>query len=361
MISRLNKYIFIQSFIGFVISLTAVSASIVLVDLVEQMRAISGIANTSIFTALGFTLLRLPSLIEQTVPIAVLVGTIITFTALSRKSEIVALRAAGFSAWQFLAPLGAMVLLVGILLVTVFRPISTQMSETYEARKSALTNVLDTLGPNEINISWITFPSAQGQIVLTGTKAGPNLFANAMVLVFDSEGSDFLMRVDGRLVEKQTSQLKFTDAVIAEAGKESVALPFYQLSLTNNSTISKNEDPKTLSLWQLPAAAFDAKNSGGSPEKYWLKFWELLLTPISMVAIAIFAASMMLPQDRGGSKARATIIAIVVGLAIYFLGDFAGILATSGWMPAAVAAISPPIFALAIVLSYLSYKEDGYR
>ena len=361
MISRLNKYIFVQSFIGFAISLAAVSASIILVDLVEQMRAISGIAGTNVLTALGFTMLRLPSLIEQTIPIAILVGTIITFTALSRKSEIVALRAAGFSAWQFLAPLGAMVVIIGLIMVTIFRPISTSMSETYEAKRAALTNVLDTIGPNEVNISWITFPSTQGQIVLSGTKTGANRFENAMVLVFDSEGSDFLKRIDGQSVEKLPTSLKFNNAVIAEAGKESIAIPNYQLSLTDDSKISENQDAKSLSLWELPFAAQAAKISGGSPERYWLKFWELLFTPVSMLAIAVFAASMMLAQDRSGGKAKATIIAMIVGLAIYFLGDVTGILATSGWLPSSIAAISPPIFALAMVLAYLSYKEDGYR
>src|ERR687890_1124260 len=52
-----------------------------------------------------YVALRLPLLISRFLPFSVLLGTLIAFTALNQHSEVVAMKAAGISAHQMLAPL----------------------------------------------------------------------------------------------------------------------------------------------------------------------------------------------------------------------------------------------------------------
>ena len=54
--------------------------------------------------ALRLTLLKTPMLVEQTLPFVVLAGAMMAVIGLNRSSELVAMRAAGVSAWRFLAP-----------------------------------------------------------------------------------------------------------------------------------------------------------------------------------------------------------------------------------------------------------------
>ena len=49
--------------------------------------------------------LRVPLLIQRFLPFAALLGTLIAFTALNQHSEVIAMKAAGLSAHQVLAPL----------------------------------------------------------------------------------------------------------------------------------------------------------------------------------------------------------------------------------------------------------------
>ena len=49
--------------------------------------------------------LRIPLLVSRFLPFSVLLGTLIAFTALNQHSEVVAMKAAGISAHQILAPL----------------------------------------------------------------------------------------------------------------------------------------------------------------------------------------------------------------------------------------------------------------
>ncbi|MEN9856394.1 MAG: hypothetical protein RLZZ157_1520, partial [Pseudomonadota bacterium] len=103
-ISRLDRYIFWQTLWGVLVAAGAVCLAIILVDVVEQFRNIAGVAGTNAITAVQFTLLRTPGILEQALPFAVLVGSIATFMRLSRSSEVVAMRASGISTWRFLSP-----------------------------------------------------------------------------------------------------------------------------------------------------------------------------------------------------------------------------------------------------------------
>ena len=54
-----------------------------------------------------YVTLRVPLLIQRFLPFSALLGALITFTALNQHSEVVAMKAAGLSSHQILAPLMA--------------------------------------------------------------------------------------------------------------------------------------------------------------------------------------------------------------------------------------------------------------
>ena len=56
-------------------------------------------------TAFQLTLMKTPGLLMETLPFAMLVGSILTYSQLSRRSEIPAVRAAGVSAWRLFSTL----------------------------------------------------------------------------------------------------------------------------------------------------------------------------------------------------------------------------------------------------------------
>ena len=72
--SRLGRYIISRVFSGVVVAMVAVLASILLIDLVEQMRTVGTRTDITILEALRLTLLKAPMLIEQTLPFVVLAG-----------------------------------------------------------------------------------------------------------------------------------------------------------------------------------------------------------------------------------------------------------------------------------------------
>src|SRR5689334_8519394 len=126
-VGRIQKYVFRECLTALMLTLGVIILAIVLVDVVEQMRTIGHRTQITILTAFSLTMMKTPGLIMETLPFAMLIGSILCFTQLSRRSEIPAIRAAGVSAWRFLGPAMVLALGLGVLMVTVIDPLATRL------------------------------------------------------------------------------------------------------------------------------------------------------------------------------------------------------------------------------------------
>src|SRR5207249_6983556 len=117
----------------FVVAAVGVFASIflllVLVDYIEMVRKTSGLASASAIAVAETSLFRVPQLLEKMMPFCILIGAMTCYLALSRRLELVVARAAGVSAWQFIAPALASAVVLGILGTALYNPLSANLRE----------------------------------------------------------------------------------------------------------------------------------------------------------------------------------------------------------------------------------------
>ena len=80
-----------------------IAAIIMLIDFVALSRDVGVRAKeTSALQLMALTLLQSPSVILVLLPFAFLFGVLGAFVGLNRRSELIAMRAAGISAWRFI-------------------------------------------------------------------------------------------------------------------------------------------------------------------------------------------------------------------------------------------------------------------
>jgi lipopolysaccharide export system permease protein len=103
-LKRIEAYVLNRTLSSVAGALAVIASIIVLIEVVEQSRNVEVRAEISFIEVLGLTLLRTPMLILQLLPFVFLFGTLAAFVNLNRKSELVAMRAAGVSAWRFIFP-----------------------------------------------------------------------------------------------------------------------------------------------------------------------------------------------------------------------------------------------------------------
>lgn len=364
----MGRYLFLRTLMGFGIAMAAVAASILLVDVVEQLRTIGGRSDLSLWGALGLTALKTPMLVEQTLPFVVLAGTMIAMIQLNRRSELIALRASGVSAWRFLAPTAAAALGVGILSITVLNPIGANLYERYEAIKAHIEGARE--GPNAVtrNGVWLRQGDGVGQTVIHAAGIRPNTttLTEATFFFFEVDPADgalhFVNRINAaEAVLRPSSMWELRNLTEARPGaapkaERVVSIP---TTLRANALLDTFVTPGSLSFWRLPGFIDGARKAGLAPVRYELKHQSLLALPLLLAAMACLGAVFSLRLQRLGGLAGYVMTGIGAGFLLYFSSQLASAFAITEVVPAVVAAWSPPLTGFFAALAILSFVEDG--
>lgn len=361
--SRLGRYILGRIFVGIGIALFAVLASILLIDLVEQMRSVGTRINLGALEAVRLTLLKTPTLIEQTLPFVVLAGTMMAIVGLNRSSQLVAMRAAGVSAWRFLAPSALAGIMIGFIAITALNPLGAYLYSEFEnSRDDALAGYTEEAGEAGF---WIRQGDGEGQVVIhaDGVDASGTRLQNATFMFFEARQDtlEFTRRIRAEEAELRPGFWQLRRLVEATPGgvptrQENLAIP---TTLDASELINRFINPATLSFWQLPGFIREARQAGFAPTRYELKWQSLLAYPLLLAAMAGLGAAFSLQLQRLGNLARWGAAGVGIGLFLFFYSQLAGAFAITQSVPAAVAAWSAPMAGMFIALSIVAFLEDG--
>src|SRR6201747_3065754 len=193
----------------FVISAVGVFASIfvllVLVEYIEMVRKTSGLVGVSAITVAETSLFRVPQLLEKMMPFCVLIGAMTCYLALSRRLELVVARAAGVSAWQFIAPALASAILLGIVATTAYNPISANLRELSKRMEAELFGSAPGGGIQDAAGFWLNQVNADGQSIINAARSEQQGVRLTGLTVFrfdwnpkEKERLDFKERIEAR-------------------------------------------------------------------------------------------------------------------------------------------------------------------
>jgi lipopolysaccharide export system permease protein len=361
--SRLGGYVVSRVCGGILIVLFGVLASIMLIDVVEQMRTVGTRTDLPILEALRLTLLKTPMLIEQTLPFIVLAGTMMAIVGLNRSSELVAFRAAGISAWRFLTPAALVGALIGVAAITVLNPLGAVFFQQFESEKEeVLTEQLNA--GNGAGV-WIRQGDPTGQLVIhaDGVDASGARLQGATFMFFETRDDvlRFTRRIRAEQAELRPGFWQLTNLVEATPGgrptREShLAIP---TSLDAGELMNRFVTPASLSFWSLPGFIAEARAAGFAPTRYELKWQSLLAFPLLLATMAALGAAFSLQLQRLGNLAQWGAAGVGIGLFLFFYSQLAGAFAMGQTVPPAVAAWSAPSAGMFIALAIVAFLEDG--
>ena len=357
----LYRYLALQFLIGVAIVYAAfalLAFSIDVVDLTNRTAG-HGVATTVV---IGMALLQLPDLGQKLMPFAVLLGGVLAFARLSRNQELVAVRAAGMSAWDFLMPPLAVAATLGIVVVMVVTPISSRMLAQFSALEAKyIKGEASQLSVSPNGLYMRQGDSSQQSVIhaLRVTNQGVHL---EDVVVFLYGGLDhFTGRVDAKTADLQSGVWKLTNAWVSGAEGSPVHHDSYDLATTLTPVQIQESfaPPYTLSFWDLPGFIREAQNAGFSAVRYQLYFYSLLALPALFAAMVFMAASFSVRLGRSGGTVKVVLISALSGFGIYFFSEFSRALGQTGILPVALAATAPASAAILIGMTLVFNQEDG--
>jgi lipopolysaccharide export system permease protein len=333
-----------------------------LLDYIELMRRSSDIPNVSALLVAKTSLYRVPQVTERVLPFCVLIGAMSCYLNLSRRLELVIARAAGISAWQFIAPAVLVAFLLGVFATTVYNPLAAvldEQSKRYEAELFGHSRVgmVSSGGP-----FWASQKTAEGQAIINAKSSRDQGVALAGVTVFTFDpGHHFKQRIEARAAILEPGVWRLLDARIYGLGTLPVEQAVYRLktSLSPEQVRESFATPETVPFWELPLYINIAEHAGLVAAGYRLQFQKLLALPFLLAAMVFLAASVSLRFFRFGGVQKMVLSGVAAGFLLYVLSKVTDDLSKAELMHPAAAAWLPVLAGGLTGFIALLYQEDG--
>ncbi|MDB5438789.1 MAG: lptG [Caulobacteraceae bacterium] len=361
--SRIERYVLGRNLWAVGATLAIVAWVVVLLEFVEVSRPGSD-AGGSFAAGMTLALFKSPTTILTLLPFCFLFGAVAAFVGLNRSSELVAMRAAGVSAWRFIFPTAIAAFLVGLWSVTVAGPMASSLNARYQT-SSALLAGGQAAAPKE---TWLRQEDGRNVIYIeavscTASADAVSLGSVTMLLYAkqQGEGLTFSRQITASQAQLSAGAWRLTDATESLPGagamhSDNLSIPS---DLDASAACERFATPDAVSFWRLPDLIAQTEKVGLSATAYRLRLQQLLATPLLFSAMTVLAAAFSLRLVRLGNLGLMAASGVGIGFAVFFLAQLCGALGKAEALSPALAAWAPPLAALLVGFTMLCYTEDG--
>jgi lipopolysaccharide export system permease protein len=364
MANTLSRYLALRFLGGIAVVFGTCVGLVLLIDFVEMLRRSSDNEAATVARVFVFTLLRLPSFTEQLFPFAVLFGSMGAMLRLSQKLELVVVRAAGVSVWQFVAPGLAVALTLGLFATTVYNPLAAYAKSIADQIEIELFPRGPQVGAVQRTGSgtWMRQDGVDGPFVMSAGVAiadGREL-RDVSINTFDTSGR-FADRISAATARLRPGYWQLIDVTVLAPDREPEQYGTYLIA-TNLSYDQAREtfvNVDTIAFWDLPRYIDNSTRAGLSAERFKLHYQSLLARPFLLMAMVLIAATVSLRLFRLGSVLPMILGGVAAGFLLYVAMEMAKQLGTAGVVQDVVAAWAPVVVAMLTGMTILLHQEDG--
>ncbi|HUO12747.1 MAG TPA: LptF/LptG family permease [Caulobacteraceae bacterium] len=363
---RMERYVLTRMLAGLGGALAMIAAVVMLICFVELSRTYGGRPDVGFTRLVELMLLQSPAIMLLLLPFVFLFGTMAAYVTMNRRSELVAMRAAGLSAWRFIFPAIAASALLGAFDVAALNPAAADLNGRFEDAKTLIEQGhAGKEGPGAI---WLRQGDQHTQIVIHASQHDMqggvvHLRQVSLFLQTLTAGGDlqFTRRIEAAQARLDPGFWRLTDVREATPGagsvrSESLSIPS---TLDRRTAMEKFAARDTVGFWDLPETIQHAESAGFSSAPYRLRYQQLLATPLLFAAMSVLSAAFSLRLMRLGGVAGLAGAGVALGFVLFFFDDLCGTLGSTEVIPPVVAAWTPPLIALLAGITLLCYTEDG--
>jgi lipopolysaccharide export system permease protein len=304
--------------------------------------------------------LRVPLLISRFLPFSVLLGTLIAFIGLNQHSEVVAMKAAGLSAHQILAPLIVASIGIAVVLFAFNESVVVNSARQVNAWSD---NDYKPIPPASGVLSGVWLLDGDDLVraaIVSGRGQHMNLHS---ISVYERAGG-VLQRVinadralpqpSGRGWLLQKVQIYDANMNVVRRVPELTGLA----GLTPNQFTLAKVDPTELDYWTLKDRIRELEQAGRSTDEARAGLEHKLSGPLSTLLMPLLAAIAAFGLARSGQLLVRAVIGMALGFTYFVADNFSLAMGNAGAYPPFVAAWAPFFLFLLIGEAVLVRTEE---
>jgi len=351
----INRYITRQIYMGTLLTLVVLVSIGIFFSFFGELSDI-GRGNYGLIKAVEYIALLVPGRIVEFIPLAVLLGTILSLGALASNSEIIAMQAAGLSVYRLLwAVLQAAVILA--LLTFILADWVVPISETGAREvKSSAINASSALRAKKG--LWI---KDSNQVVYIKVLLPDGVARSIEIYQLDEQGrlkstiaADSAIPVGNEWVLKQVRQTFIGD----KAGE---AAEYDELNYSGNISFQLLDalmiEPGQMSTGDLYSYLDFLRKNNLDVTAESLTFWQKVLAPLTVIIMSILAIPFVLGSQRQSNSGQRLMIGILLGLGYVVADRLLTLLGSHLGVSPALNAISPTLLFLLLTIYLLMKKQ----
>ena len=341
----------------------AVLVALVLVlmtlDLLGESGKILAVPGNGDAELWHYVALRIPLLISRFLPFSVLLGALIAFVGLNQNSEVVAMKAAGLSAHQILAPL--IVASIGIA-AALFAFNETVVVKSGRVVTAWSDNDYRPVPPDSGMLSNVWLLDGN-DLVKAGLVVGrpPSLHAERVSIYDRSDG--VLQRViqAGRATPLPDNRWVLSDVRIYDANMNIVRQTPQLIAMdgiTPSQLTLARVDPEELDYWILRNRIDELDAAGRPADEARAGLAHKISGPLSTVLMPLLAAVAAFGLARSGQVMLRAATGMALGFAYFVADNFSLAMGNAGAYPPLIAAWAPFLLFLLIGETVLVRTEE---
>ena len=347
--------LFITRSLAVLFALVLVLMTLDLLGEAGKILAVPGNGDSALWQYVG---LRLPVLISRFLPFSVLLGTLIAFVGLNQNSEVVAMKAAGLSAHQILAPL--IVASIGIaaalfafnegVVVNSARHVNAWSDNGYKPippTSGILSNVWLLDGDDLIRAG-----------IVSGRGAGMTLHR---VSIYDRSGGVLQRVINAEQATPEPGGWILRQVQTYDANMNVVRRLPDMTALSgvtpDQFTIAK-VDPNELDYWTLKTRIAELEAAGRPADEARAGLAHKLSGPLSTLLMPLLAAVAAFGLARSGHVLLRATLGMALGFAYFVADNFSLAMGNAGAYPPFFAAWAPFLLFLLVGEAVLVRTEE---
>lgn len=342
-----------------------------LADFVELIRRTSDKTHIPFSAIMEMAVMKLPAMGETIIPYAVLIGSMMALTRLTKTHELIIARAAGISIWQILQPAAIVSLGIGIFVVGIYNPVSSvmitrydQLEDKYISGRSSQLAVSGTgLWIRQIDKTGAMMNDKKvGEYIIHADRLNQHdmILADVTIFTYDAN-KQFIGRIDAKKAKLLKGEWDIRRGIVSAPNHIPSAFDNYRLptELSVSQIQDSFADPSTLSFWELPAFIDTLQKAGFSALRHRVHWHAILASPLLYFGMVLIAAVFSLRLHRKGKISLLLASGAGIGFVVNFMKEIFYAFGYAGTLPVALAAWSPPIIVLLAGTALLLHLEDG--
>lgn len=351
----------------FLVRTVAVLAALVVVlqtlDLLGESGEILAYPGNGDAQLWHYVALRLPQIVARFLPFSVLLGTLITLVALNQNSEVIAMKAAGTSAHQILAPLVAASVGIAAFSFVFNERIVTRASATLDAWQDVDYAPLPKARQDNTDIWVRDGDDIIHAAAVRGRDAAVRLTA---LVVFERDGGELRRIIAAPVAQPRLAGGRVvgwtapgaTVFTVASGTQAPAARYDFGTGVTPQQFTLSNVSANDRSLGQLGREIDELAAAGRPTAPLRAGWWHKLSGPLSVLLMPILAGTAAFGLARSGALFLRAVIGMALGFAYFVADNFAIAMGNLGAYPPLLAAWAPFLLFLMIGETVLIRTEE---